>query len=179
MKAPLESLETQVKSGRDYESPPLHLWHPPLSGDISIRIDAQGDWYHDGSKIERQSLVNLFASILRREEDSQYYLVTPTEKWRIEVALHPLFIIDFDVQMVEGVQYLKATLNTGRGVMVGEEFPLFLDPTVGDIAAMTLAHGLTALCARSAWYRLVGLATTVDGTEVIASGTYTFRLGAG
>ena len=63
--------------------------------------------------------------------------------------------------------------------MVGEEFPLFLDPTVGDIAAMTLAHGLTALCARPAWYRLVGLATTVDGTEVIASGTYTFRLGAG
>ena len=179
MKAPLESLETQVKSGRDYESPPPHLWHPPLSGDISIRIDAQGDWYHDGSKIERQSLVNLFASILRREEDSQYYLVTPTEKWRIEVALHPLFIIDFDVQVVEGVQYLKATLKTGRVVMVGEEFPLFLDPTVGDIAAMTLAHGLTALCARPAWYRLVGLATTVDGTEVIASGTYTFRLGAG
>jgi len=26
---------------------------------------------------------------------------------------------------------------------------------------------------------LVGLATTVDGTEVIASGTYTFKLGAG
>ena len=121
----------------------------------------------------------MFASILRREEDSQYYLVTPTEKWRIEVALHPLFIIDFDVQVVEGVQYLKATLKTGRVVMVGEEFPLFLDPTVGDIAAMTLAHGLTALCARPAWYRLVGLATTVDGTEVIASGTYTFRLGAG
>ncbi|MGY8858768.1 MAG: DUF1285 family C-terminal domain-containing protein, partial [Pseudomonadales bacterium] len=95
------------------------------------------------------------------------------------VALHPLFIIDFDVQVVEGVQYLKATLKTGRVVMVGEEFPLFLDPTVGDIAAMTLAHGLTALCARPAWYRLVGLATTVDGTEVIASGTYTFRLGAG
>jgi len=25
----------------------------------------------------------------------------------------------------------------------------------------------------------VGLATTVDGTEVVASGTYTFKLGAG
>jgi hypothetical protein len=179
MKAPLESLETQVKSGRDYESPPLHLWHPPLSGNISVRIDAQGDWYHDGSKIERQSLVNLFASILRREEDGEYYLVTPSEKWRIEVELHPLLIVDFDFQVVGELQYLKATLNTGREFLVGEEFPLFLDPAVGDIAAMTLAHGLSALCARSAWYRLVEMATTVDGTEVIRSGAYMFSLGAG
>ena len=100
MKAPLESLETQVKSGRDYDTPPLHLWNPPLSGDISIRINAQGDWYHEGSKIERQSLVNLFASILRREEDGEYYLVTPSEKWRIEVELHPLLIADFDASVV-------------------------------------------------------------------------------
>ena len=178
MKAPLESLETQVKSKRDYESPPLHLWHPPLSGDISIRIDAQGDWYHDGSKIERQSLVNLFASILRREEDGEYYLVTPTEKWRIEVELHALLIIDFDTQMVAGEQIIRATLSTGREIIVGEEHPLFLDTTVGGIAAVKVANGLTALSARPAWYRLVGMAASVDGVEVIASGTYVFPLGA-
>jgi hypothetical protein len=81
--------------------------------------------------------------------------------------------------VVGELQYLKATLNTGREFLVGEEFPLFLDPAVGDIAAMTLAHGLSALCARSAWYRLVEMATTVDGTEVIRSGAYMFSLGAG
>ena len=178
MKTPFEVLETEAQSTRHYESPPLHLWHPPLSGDIAIRIDPQGDWHHDGSKIERQSLVNLFASILRREEDGEYYLVTPSEKWRIEVELHPLLIIDVDVQMVDDVQYLKATLSTGREVIAGEEFPLFLDATVGDIAAMSLPYGLTALCGRAAWYRLVGMATTVNGIEVIASGAYRFRLEA-
>jgi hypothetical protein len=178
MKAPLESLENQVKSGRNYVSPPLHLWHPPLSGDISIHINARGDWYHDGSKIERQSLVNLFASILRREEDGEYYLVTPTEKWRIEVELHALLIIDYDIQMVAGEQIIKATLNTDREIIVGEEHPLFLDATVGDIAAVKLANGLTALSARPAWYRLVSMAATVDGIEVIASGAYVFPLGA-
>lgn len=179
MKAPLESLETQVKSGRDYDTPPLHLWNPPLSGDISIRINAQGDWYHEGSKIERQSLVNLFASILRREEDGEYYLVTPSEKWRIEVELHPLLITDFDASVVNGLPSIKATLSTGAQIVIGEEYPLFLDPSVGDIVGVTLAHGLTALCSRSAWIRLVAMASATEGFEVITSGTYRFPLVTG
>ena len=85
----LEELEKQVKR-RNFDSPPLHLWHPALSGDIPIRIAADGRWYHDGTVIRRESLVRLFASILRREEDGHYYLVTPAEKWRISVELHPL-----------------------------------------------------------------------------------------
>ena len=81
----LGSIAAQLETSRNYDSPPLHLWHPPLSGDIPIHINAQGDWYHDGSKIAREALVRLFANILRRERDGEYYLVTPTEKWRIEV----------------------------------------------------------------------------------------------
>ena len=56
--------------------PPIHLWHPELSGDIDIIIRANGDWYHEGGLIKRQQLVKLFASILRRESDGEYYLVT-------------------------------------------------------------------------------------------------------
>jgi len=37
----LEELEKQVKR-RNFDSPPLHLWHPALSGDIPIRIAADG-----------------------------------------------------------------------------------------------------------------------------------------
>ena len=47
---------------RNFTSPPLHLWHPDLSGDIAIRIAADGRWYHEGSAITRQALVNLFAT---------------------------------------------------------------------------------------------------------------------
>ena len=48
------------------------------------------------------SLVRLFASILRREEDGQYYLVTPVEKWRIEVESHPLMVTDITVMWQGG-----------------------------------------------------------------------------
>jgi hypothetical protein len=176
MKAPIESLEAQVKTRRDYDSPPLHLWHPPLSGDISIRIDARGDWYHDGDIIERQSLVRLFASILRREEDGEYYLVTPGEKWRIEVELHPLLVTDIDALEEGGQPVLLATLNTDRQVQVSEQHPLFLDPAAGDVAALQLSHGLTALCTRPAWYRLVDLADIEEDGALLKSGAFRLRL---
>lgn len=174
MKAPLESLEEQVKSQRDFNSPPLHLWHPPLSGDIAIRIDAEGKWFHDGGEMTRHSLVRLFASILRREEDGAYYLVTPHEKWRIEVERHPLMIVDLDRKVVSGREILQATLNTGRQYEVSKEQPLYLDHEAGDVAAMRLPHGLTALCTRAAWYRLVDMAVAGDG--VLRSGDFELRI---
>ena len=90
----LDSIENQVSGGRNYDAPPLHLWHPDLSGDIDIQITADGSWYHEGEKISRQAIVRLFASILRREDDGEYYLVTPGEKWRITVDVHPLLVTD-------------------------------------------------------------------------------------
>jgi uncharacterized protein len=176
MKAPIESLAGQVAARPDFDSPPLHLWHPALSGDIPIRIDSQGTWYHDGSKIKRESLVRLFASILRREDDGEYYLVTPSEKWRVVVESHPLLVTDIDVLEVAGVRMLEATLNTGRRIVVSELHPLFFDAAVGDIAVLRLSYGLTAICTRPAWYRLVDLAELRDGSMTLRSGAFEFRL---
>ena len=178
MEQQIHSITEQVGKVRNYDSPPLHLWHPPLSGDIPIRITADGTWYHDDGKIERESLVKLFASILRREDDGEYYLVTPAEKWRIEVELHPLMVTDIERQEAGGEQILQATLNIGKQVVVGEEHPLFLEPAVGDIAALKLSHGLTALFTRSAWYRLVDMAELEDGSTVVKSGGYVIGLAA-
>jgi uncharacterized protein len=176
MKTPFESLTAQVEVHRDFNAPPLHRWHPQLNGDIPIRIDAQGTWYHEGGKIERESLVRLFASILRREEDGEYYLVTPSEKWRINVESHPLLVTDIEVLEVAGVQVLEATLNTGRRIVVSEQHPLFLDAAVGDIAVLRLSYGLTAICTRPAWYRLVDLAELQDDSPTLRSGAFEFKL---
>ncbi|MEZ5573156.1 MAG: DUF1285 domain-containing protein [Halioglobus sp.] len=177
MKEQLDSLEAQLGSGiRDYQRPPLHLWQPPLSGELPIRISEQGIWYHDGGKIERQKLINLFASILRREEDGSFYLVTPVEKWRIQVEGHPLRIVDFDEQNVAGEIVLEATLNTGLRFTVNQIHPLFLDPEVGNIAAIRLPHGLTALCTRAVWYRLVERAIYRGDKAILKSGSYEFSL---
>lgn len=176
MRDPLETLTEKIGSPRNYDSPPLHLWHPALSGDIPIRIDKQGAWHHDGSKIARESLVRLFASILRREADGEYYLVTPAEKWRIEVEGHALLINDIDAQEVDGVPILEATLSTGKKIVINEQHSLFIDQSAGGVPALNLAHGLTALCTRSAWYRLAELAVTKGGLAVLTSGDYTFEM---
>lgn len=165
----LDSIAQQLNGRRNFDSPPLHLWNPDLSGDIAIRITQDGTWYHDGDPIRRESLRNLFASILRREEDGEYYLVTPAEKWRIEVELHPLIVTDAEL----AGSGLELTLNTGKTITVSDEYPLFLDPAVDNVAAVTLWHGLTALFSRSAWYRLVALA---DDDGLVSSGSFSLQL---
>ena len=172
----LKGIEEQVGTRRNFDSPPLHLWHPALSGDIPIRIAADGTWYHDGGKIEREALVRLFASILRREEDGEYYLVTPVEKWRIRVELHPLMVADVEILQEEGEQLLQATLNTDKTITIDAEHPLFLEPAVGDVAALKLPHGLTALFTRAAWYRLVEMAQERDGLPCVYSAGCQFML---
>jgi uncharacterized protein len=120
--------------------------------------------------------VRLFASILRREEDRHYYLVTPSEKWRIQVEGHPLLVTDIEARVIDGVPVLQATLNTGRQLLVSKRYPLILDPAAGGIATLHLPHGLTALCTRPAWYRLVQLADDQNGNGALRSGDFEFRL---
>ena len=89
----LDTLSRQLEAARRAPGgPPVEQWDPPLSGEIDIRILADGSWLHEGEPIRREALVRLFASILRREDDGAYYLVTPVEKWRITVELHPLVV---------------------------------------------------------------------------------------
>ena len=50
-----------------------------------MRIARDGTWYYRGSPINRIPLVKLFASVLRREADGTYWLVTPAERGRVIV----------------------------------------------------------------------------------------------
>ena len=175
MANPLEGIEKQVRR-RNFDSPPLHLWHPALSGDIPIRIAADGTWYHEGAVIARDALVRLFASILRREDDGEYYLVTPAEKWRIAVDLHPLIVTDVSLPKEGGE--LLATLNTGRHVHINAQHPLFPEPAVDGIPAIQLEHGLSAMLNRAAWYRLADMAREEGGELLLSSGGYQYRLGS-
>jgi hypothetical protein len=165
------------KAGRDFDSPPLHLWHPPLSGDIDIQIDREGKWTHDGAPIERESIVRLFASLLRREEDGEYYLVTPGEKWRISVDVLPLIVTDVEqVQEAPDKAFMQLTLNTGKKVSVDSEHSLYLEQAMDNIAAVTLPHGLAALFSRNAWYRLVDMAQIEEGRACVHSSREVFYL---
>jgi len=176
MNSELDKIEKQLSTERNYDSPPLHLWHPALSGEIDIRISPNGTWYHEGDEIAREAIVRLYASILRREDDGEYYLVTPAEKWRIRVDLHPLLVTDVGWVDEGGAnegrgRVLRVTINTGKCLDIDEQHPLFLEPAMENIAAVKLPHGLAALFSRNAWYRLVEMAEQHnDQVRVVSDG---------
>jgi hypothetical protein len=171
----LDSLIDQVQS-LPRQSPPIHLWHPELSGDIDIKIMVNGDWLHEGALIERQSLVDLFASILRRESDGKYYLVTPVEKWRIQVADAPLMIVDFDVlDDVTGKQFMFKS-NVSQKYLLSKQYPLQLSPG-DDVPILTIDNGLTAKLSRNMYYQLVELAQPKGNELLLESGGELFLLG--
>jgi hypothetical protein len=147
----------QVASINGRQPAPLHLWNPNFCGDVDMAISADGTWYHEGMPIKRAELWQLFAGILRREDDGDYFLVTPVEKCRVSVALHPLIINDFEQSVSDGEPELIAVLNAGGRFVVSDQYP----------------HGLSALCSRPAWYRLAELA---DATHCIESAGARFYL---
>ena len=158
----------------------LASWSPQYSGQIDIRILKDGSWEHEGTSIQREGLVRLFASLLRREADGHYYLVTPSEKWRISVASHPFRVIDFEHDDL-GTKCWQALLNTGGRCRVGGDYQLHGEQLIGEEQAppyMDLPNALTAQVDRSAWYRLIECAETAGGAVYIDSAGERILLGS-
>jgi hypothetical protein len=176
----LADIESQL-SGQGSQ-PPLHLWKPALSGDMDIRIRANGDWYHDGELIQRHALVKLFASILRREDDNHYYLVTPVEKWRIQVDDAPFIITAMDiVEAGTSQQTIVFTSNVGRLYPLGPDYRLIVEGTAsGDEPApyLSLDNGLRAKLNRPVFYQLVALAKPAGNILRVYSKQLYFDLGS-
>ena len=111
---------SQVKA---LKKPPVHLWHPPFCGDIDMRIAADGTWFYQGGPITRQPMVELFASILRKDGD-RYVLVTPVEMVGITVEDAPFMATSMTVGSDGGRQIVQIRTNVGDEVFVGISHPL-------------------------------------------------------
>ena len=59
-----------------------------------MRIARDGTWFHEGSPIGRPAMVRLFSTILRREPDGGFVLVTPVEKLDIQVEDAPFVAVE-------------------------------------------------------------------------------------
>jgi hypothetical protein len=135
--------------------PPVHLWNPPLSGDMDIVIDREGRWIHEGGEIKRAELVKLFASILVREGD-QYFLLTPVEKWRIKVDMAPLFVIAASREQKEGQQAIILTTSTDDIVVVDKAHSIFLAEHYNQPSPQVIVrNNLPALISRNVYYQLI------------------------
>jgi len=159
----LEDIERAV--GEPQETSPRDRWNPPFSGDIDMRIAVDGTWYYLGSEIRRKPLVRLFSTVLRREEDQQYYLVTPVEKLRITVDDAPFLAVAMDVSGHGRDQVVSFTTNLEDKIRVDMTHPLrFETPGKGDATRpyVLVRERLEALVNRAVFYDLVELGTTYE-----------------
>ncbi|MGC8118961.1 DUF1285 domain-containing protein [Marinobacter sp. VGCF2001] len=158
MNQTLESIEQSLGDARKTrERPPLDQWHPELSGDMDLVITRDGQWVFQGKPMARKATAKLFSTILRREDDNEYYLVTPVEKWRIQVEDTPLLAHGLAVKGEGAEQVLTLTTNMGETIEIGEQHPLRVDvyPDTGEPRpVIRVRHGVEARLVTSAFYDL-------------------------
>ena len=134
---------------------------PPVDhGDLDMRIARDGTWYYRGSPINRQKLVKLFASVLRREDDGSYSLVTPAERGRVAVEDAPFVAVELMTEGEGRQRTLSFRTNLDEIVAAGPDHPLRVDIAAnGEPAPYVLVRpGLEALLNRPVFYELVDIA---------------------
>ncbi len=187
----LDGLEHYLKpaagSRQGRSIPPLADWHPTQIADMDLVIKANGEWWHEGSKVTRESLVSLFATILWQEEKdgvSEYFLKTPVQLLRIQVEDVPLFINDVGIVTENDVSWLEFTTSTGDVVRLDEAHQISLrayhasnehsaaqtnhaEPEIRPY--MPVRQGLMALIGRNAFYHLteIGELSEQNGITVL------------
>ena len=163
---------------------PVDKWNPDYCGEMDMIIKADGSWWHEGSRITRRGLVDLFASILRKDEDGETYLVTPVEKIKIKVERGHFVAVRVDVEGEGEAQRVFFTTNLDDVIEAGEETPIRVETdskTLEPSPFVTVRGRLEASLNRPVFYELVENAIerdTPDGRQLgIWAGGQFFPLG--
>ncbi|MFU8926484.1 DUF1285 domain-containing protein [Acinetobacter puyangensis] len=184
--ANLQSLSgylTQLE--KEHAIPPLEKWNPEYCGEMDLVIKANGEWWHEGSPIRRQNMIDLFSRVLWKEE-GHYYLKTPVEKIKIQVEDAPLLVTQVDQIEIDGQTYLQFTTQTQDVIVADQQHPIFIRRYVDEAGAgeerpyIKVRLGLEALIQRQVFYHLVNYGELFDephGTCLkLHSGTTQFTL---
>jgi hypothetical protein len=139
--------------------PPVEQWHPTHCGDSEMRIARDGTWYHQGSPIGRPAMVRLFSTILRREADGGYVLVTPGEKLDIVVEDAPFVAVEVKSEGEGRGRRLAFRLNTDAFVTAGPANAIRFD---AETPYLHVRGGLEARIGRSVYYELAEIALAED-----------------
>ena len=153
------------QSGHKRSIPPLEQWHPKHCGAMDLLVKANGEWWHEGQLIKRQALVDLFSSVLWKEQD-KFYLKTPVEQIEIQVEDEPLFINQVDRVEIGQQNYIQLTTTHQDIVIVDEEHPIFMREYAGELRPYVhVRFGINALIQRAAFLHLVELGELSDNAQ--------------
>lgn len=143
----------------------------PFCGDFDLRIGRDGTWYYRESPIGRKPLAKLFSTVLRREADGSYWLVTPVERGRIIVDDAPFTAVELTVSGRGHDQALTFRTNLDDEVTADADHPLRVahDAETGEPSPYIMVrNGLEARLVRSVYYQLVELGEERrDGGETV------------
>lgn len=153
------------QSGHKRSIPPLEQWHPKHCGAIDLLVKANGEWWHEGQLIKRQALVDLFSSVLWKEQ-GKFYLKTPVEQIEIQVEDEPLFINQVDVVEIGQQNYIQLTTTHQDIVIVDAKHPIFMREYAGELRPYVhVRFGINALIQRAAFLHLVELGELSDNAQ--------------
>ncbi len=171
----LSGLEALISRAGKKEKglPPVDKWHPEFCGDIPMEIKADGTWFYMGTPIGRKALVQLFSTVLRKDEDGKTYLVTPVELVGITVEDAHFIGVEMNAHEKDGEQVITLRTNMDDVVEVGPENPMrFVIVLENDgVKPYVLVRGrLEAVLARPVMYELIahGEEIEVDGRLMFA-----------
>lgn len=140
-------------------------WPAPC-GDFDIRIARDGRWFYHGSPINRIALVKLFASVLRRDADGAYWLVTPAEAVRVRVDDVPFTVVALSATGTGRAQVLTVRTNLDESVIIDAEHGIRVaapDVEGARIPHIRIRDGLEARVLRAVYYDLI--ARGVDAAQ--------------
>ncbi|MFT5790271.1 MAG: hypothetical protein ACI8SJ_002400 [Shewanella sp.] len=120
----------------------------PLCADKAIfEITDSGDWFYQDGKLPLK-FSKLFASILNRVDD-EYFLITPVEKLKVDVANQALIIVDYDADGKGGYEVVSS-IDTRHNIA---SFDAFI--VSDDNITATLERGVVARLNRACFYRFI------------------------
>jgi uncharacterized protein len=152
---------------------------PPTCGDFDIRIASDGTWYYQNSPIGRKALVKLFSSVLRREADGTYWMVTPVERGQVEVEDAPFTAVELSVTGHGPAQILRFRTSVDDWVEAGPENPIrvaIAPDTYAPRPYILVRAGLEALILRPVYYQLADLALEHDANGVTTHGVWSNKV---
>lgn len=161
------NLEAMIRRATraDKSLPPVDQWNPPFCGDLDMEIKSDGTWFYMGTPIGRKKLVELFSTVLRKDDDGKTYLVTPVEKVGIRVEDAPFLAVEMTQTQRDDGPLLTFRTNVGDIIEAGKDNPLRfeIEPEFGGLKPYLHIRGrLEALVNRAVMYDLVALGETID-----------------
>ena len=92
-----------------------------------MHIDRGGVWHYLSSPIGRKELVRLFSTVLRRDDDGDYWLITPAEVGRITVEDAPFLAVEMTVSGNGEEQIITFRTNMDVLISVNDAHPIRVD----------------------------------------------------